>query len=99
MSQTEAPGGARGREARVMDAFPMFARCALAQWNGYNLGERMQITADWALGHSVYYPSLGHKLHVIWAVQHDPPTAPSAADHLISIKIDSWPLEFEPEMK
>ena len=78
----------------------MIMRCNLAQWRGLTQEERWEIDHDWKhFGHfhagGIYYPSVGHAHYTLWEVV-GPGHDGGSADQLISIKVDHWPMAFEP---
>ena len=81
-----------------MNSFPMLVRCNHAQWRGLTPEERYHIISDWEMLGSqpggVYYPTIGHRLYMLWYVEH-PNHSVRSGDILLSIKIDSWPMGFE----
>ena len=78
----------------------MIARCMLAQWRGLTKQQQDYIEDQWDRGMLPTSFSGSHGNYVIWAVSHDgKDRAASTADELIAVKVDHWPLEFEPAFK
>ena len=81
-------------------AWPMISRCLLAQWRGLSKQQQDYIEDQWDRGMLPTSFSGSHGNYVIWAVSHDGrDRAASTADELIAVKVDHWPLEFEPAFK
>ena len=79
----------------------MIARCLLAQWRGLSKLQQEYIEDQWDRGMLPTSFSGSHGNYVIWGVVHDHGrTSPaSTADELMAVKVDHWPLEFEPAFK
>ena len=67
----------------------------LAQWRGFSPGEQAWMRIQSEKGHPTFI-SLGHVQHPLWSVERFDLRTGSTADDLISVKIDFWPMEFEP---
>ena len=71
-----------------MSAFPMYARCAQAQWRGLTKAERREIDDAWERKMPWELANIGHRsqMHIpLWTIQS--PLCPDR--YLLSIKEDA----------
>ena len=82
-----------------MDSWPMIEASWRAQWRGFNPDEQAYMAQESDRGRPTFI-ALGHTQHPLWFVErHGPysryPLPQRPGDHLICIKIDAWPNQFE----
>ena len=77
----------------------MMERCWRAQWQGFSPEEQAWMIQESDRGHPTFI-SLGHRQTYLWRIERFAawsrvPLRGRPADDLISIKVDTWPDQFE----